>query len=56
MRVMKNSCLEHYKPVETALKEAGLKIEEIVKHRKKIVITVTRCVKRKTLADRLKVK
>ena len=33
---------DSYKPVETALKEAGFKVDEVVKHGKKIVVTITR--------------
>ena len=39
---MKNIDLEHNKPVEKALMEAGLTVEEVVKRGKKTVITVRR--------------
>jgi hypothetical protein len=37
---------EHYKPMEVALMEIGLKIDKVVKQRKKTVIIVSRNVKR----------
>jgi len=32
-----------YKPIETALKHAGLRVTEVVKQGKKTVITVSQC-------------
>ena len=39
---MENCSLESYAPIETALNEAGLVVEEIVKQSEKTVITVRR--------------
>ena len=39
---MENSAPGHRKPVETALIEAGFRVEEVVKQGKRTVITVTR--------------
>ena len=38
--IMKIMDSDRYTPIETALKEAGLKIDSVVKHGKKTVITV----------------
>jgi tRNA U55 pseudouridine synthase TruB len=39
---MKTGDINQHKPMLTALKKAGFKVVELVKHGKKIVITVTR--------------
>ena len=49
---MKNSVLGQNKPMEKALKEAGLTVEEVVKRGKKTVITVTRKTERKSVNRR----
>ena len=38
--LMKSYSQEHYESIEKALKEAGFKVDKIVKQRKKTVITV----------------
>ena len=39
---MKICGLEHYEPIRTAMKRLGFKVTEIVKHRRRTVIIVTR--------------
>jgi len=39
---MKICRLQHHTPIETALSEAGFKIDSVAKQRKKTVITVIR--------------
>ena len=38
---MKIGCLDRYKPILTALKKAGFKVDEVVEQDKKTVITVS---------------
>ncbi|MDR1837799.1 MAG: hypothetical protein LBQ89_09095 [Treponema sp.] len=40
---MGNGNLDRYKPIKTALKRVGFKVEKIEKQGKKTVITVFRC-------------
>ena len=40
---MKNSSLDRYKPIKTALEEVGFKVDEVGKQGKKTVITVSHC-------------
>ncbi|MCL2762261.1 MAG: hypothetical protein FWD36_03510 [Treponema sp.] len=42
---MKLCGFDRYEPMETALKEAGLQVDEVVKQGKKTVVTVTRYIK-----------
>jgi hypothetical protein len=42
--IMKTDNFDRYIPLETALKEAGFKVDEVEKQGKKTVVTVTRYV------------